>query len=132
MNKKVKKKNPNLVRLEKKLEKLHRLSEEQLIKKVIKPLFKDMGYNLIQETHGICEHGLDLIFCKKIELLEIEYTGVQAKAKKIHGSAGKKGNAAEILNQAVQAFSHSFMDIRNGKTKSIDKYLVINSKEMIF
>lgn len=110
-----------------KLEFLRKLKEKQLTEKVIMPLLEQMGFKNITSTHGVNEKGLDLIFYKENEFCEREYTGVQVKAVNIHGIAGKKGNATEILTQAQQAFAHSFHCIYDNKVKYIERYIVITS-----
>jgi restriction endonuclease Mrr len=118
------------MRLEEKLKVLQSLQEKQLVKKVVIPLFKSMGFKDIKKTHGIGEQGLDLIFSKEDDFGEREYTGVQVKAVKIHVAAGKRGNATEVLTQAQQAFSYSFIDIYDGKSKNIDRFVVLTSGDI--
>ncbi len=118
------------MKLEEKFKILHNFSETQLVNSIIVSLFKSMGFKDISITHGINEHGLDLIFYKETEFGEREYTGVQVKAVKIHGTAGKTGNATEILVQANQAFSHSFHDIYDNSTRKIDRFIVITSHDI--
>ena len=114
-----------------KLKVLHRFDEEQLIDNVIVPLLEHMGFRDITKMHGPGEQGIDLLFYRETEFGYNEYTGVQAKKEKIHGKAGKSGNATEILIQAQQAFSYTFIDVYDGKQKNIDKFFVITSGDII-
>jgi len=114
-----------------KLKVLRRFNEEQLIDNVIVPLLENMGFKDITKMHGPGEQGIDLLFYKETEFGYNEYTGVQAKKEKIHGKAGKSGNATEILIQAQQAFSYTFIDVYDGKQKNIDKFFVITSDDII-
>ncbi len=114
-----------------KLEILRNLKEDRLIDEVIVPLLEKMGFKNITKTHRQSEKGIDLVFYRQTEFGDIEYTGIQVKTEKIHGSAGKSGNATEILTQAQQAFCHSFCDIRDGKQKNIDKFIVMTSDDII-
>ncbi|MBU7044958.1 MAG: hypothetical protein HXS54_00860 [Theionarchaea archaeon] len=82
-----------------KLKVLRKFKEDQLIDDVVIPLLEEMEFKNITKTHSQREKGLDLVFCKETEFNDREYTGVQVKAKRIHGSASKSGNATEILNQ---------------------------------
>ena len=104
---------------QKKLQLLRNFKEIPLIENVIRPLLEKMGFKNITLTHGAREHGLDLVCFEQSKFGEREYIGIQVKAAKIHGSAGKKGNATEIFNQAQQAFTHSFTDINDNKEKRI-------------
>jgi HEAT repeat protein/DNA-binding phage protein len=115
-----------------KLEILRKLNEDQLTSRVIIPLLERMGFKNITSTHGPDEKakGTDIIFYKENDFDQREYTGIQVKAVKIHGSAGKKGNATEILNRAQQAFTHRFHDIYDNKEKYIDRFMVITSGEI--
>lgn len=114
-----------------KLEILRKFSEEQLIDDVIIPLLEHMGFKDIVKVHGQIEKGMDIIFYEESKFGNREYTGVQAKAVNIHGSAGKSGNATEILTQAQQAFSYDFTNVYDGKLKNINKFLVITSRDII-
>jgi hypothetical protein len=113
-----------------KLQFLRNFKETALIENVIRPLFEKMGFQNITLTHGLQEHGLDLVCFEQDKFGEREYIGIQVKAAKIHGSAGKKENASEIFTQAQQAFTHSFIDINDNKEKRIDKYIVMTSGEI--
>jgi HEAT repeat protein len=110
-----------------KLQLLRKFKEKPLIDNVIIPLLEKMGFKNITVTHGSLEKGKDLLFYKENEFEEREYTGVQVKAVDIHGRAGEKGNATEILNQAQQSFTHEFHDTYDNKTKNIDRYIVMTS-----
>jgi len=114
-----------------KLKILRGLKEEQLTDDVVIPLLEEMGFKNITKTHGQGERGTDLIFYKITEFNERGYTGAQVKAKKIHGSSSKPGNATEILNQAQQAFLCFFPDVYDGTPKNIDKYIVMTSGDII-
>ena len=115
------------MKTQEKLQLLRKFKEKPLIDNVIIPLLEKMGSKNITITHGSLEKGKDLLFYKENEFEEREYTGVQAKAVNIHGCAGEKGNATEILNQAQQAFTHEFQDTYDNKTKNIDRYIVMTS-----
>jgi len=110
-----------------KLKVLGKFKEQQLTDDVIIPLLEKMKFKNITQTHGPLEKGKDLLFYKENEFEEREYTGVQVKAVNIHGTAGKSGNASEILIQAQQAFTHEFRDIYDNKSKHVDKYMIITS-----
>jgi GTPase SAR1 family protein len=111
----------------KKLAILRKYKEDRLTARVIIPLLEKMNFENITLTHGGNEQGLDLVCNKENDFGEREYTGVQVKAVKIHGIAGKKGNATEILTQAQQAFSRRFLDIYDNREKYIDRFIVITS-----
>ncbi|MCA9884299.1 MAG: hypothetical protein KC708_15055 [Anaerolineae bacterium] len=116
------------------VEKVSKLSEDTFIKKVLVPLLKKMGFMDVQavNTHGQGEFGKDILPFKQItEFDTIRYLAVQAKAVKIHGKASSHtGNAAELLNQAVNAFDDSFIDTADNKRKYIDEFIIAASRDI--
>ena len=113
-----------------KLRAIQKLTEDRLREKVLIPLLRSMGFKNVRNQHGNVEFGKDIVFCKDDEFGEREYACVQAKATEIHGSAGKSGNASEIVTQAQQAFTITFLDIYDGKDKHIDKFFVVCSHDI--
>ena len=115
------------MKTQEKLDILCKLSEDQLRDSIVVPLLESMGFKDITKSHGRTEHGVDLIAYKENEFDVREYTGFQVKARSIHGAASKKGNATEVLIQAQEAFGHSFLDIYDGQTRNIDRFIVMTS-----
>lgn len=113
-----------------KLRILQKLDEKKLTSNVLMPLFREIGYKDVIDNQGNVDKGKDIIFYEENRIGEREYIAVQAKAAKIHGVAGKKGNASEILTQAQQAFTNPFVDVYDGKQKRVDKVFIVSSYDI--
>jgi len=106
------------------------LSEDALLGLVVLPLLGRMGFEGLRkvEFHGREEFGRDIMpFRQSTAFGTFEYAAVQTKAAKIHGTAGRPGNAGEIISQAQQALRVSFIDEFDNERKRIDKFVVIAS-----
>ncbi|MBE9592656.1 MAG: NACHT domain-containing protein, partial [Proteobacteria bacterium] len=105
-----------------KLEYIQKLSEEDLRKRVLIPLFKMMGFRDVTDYHGVLEFGKDLIFYEEDSFGYRIYSGVQVKAVDI-----KSGNIFKVLEQAKQCLDIPFMDTADGKRKKIERCLIVTS-----
>jgi len=111
-----------------KLEMLRKLSERELTKKFLIPLFesKGMGCKNVRYTHKRLEFGRDVIYCKDNEYRNKVYTGVQVKKTRI-----RTGDVADILKQTMEAFGKRFRDSSDGKEKDLDRFVVLTSCEFV-
>lgn len=111
-----------------KLQMLSRLSEKDLTKKFLIPLYESdgMGCKNVQYTHKHLEFGKDVIYYKDDEYGRRIYTVVQVKKTKI--TSKDKGN---ILAQITEAFGEQFNDSSDHKKKSIDKFVLLTSDEIL-
>ena len=113
--------------------KIDSMDENQFISYVLLPLLKAMGFEHVQKVsfHGHGEFGADIRpFRKETPFNTYEYLALQAKAKTIHGTSSKSGNAAEIFSQIRQAFAVAFVDDLDNERKHIDKFIVATSKDI--
>ncbi|MDN5845874.1 MAG: restriction endonuclease [Candidatus Nitrosocosmicus sp.] len=110
---------------------IKKLSENELIEKVLVPLFKKMGYyNVKAVPHGPEEKGIDIGPFFENKFTQLFYYGIQAKVVKIHTNSRKEdGNAELILTQLRTAMSHEFEVDSDNKIKLSDVFL-ITSKEI--
>ncbi len=114
-------------------ERISALDEDQFIEHVLQPLLQRMGYERVRRVsfHGSQEFGSDILpFRYKTPLGTLEYYAVQAKAVPIHGTSARRGNAAELISQATQAFAVAFVDDIDNERKRIDKFVVATNKEI--
>jgi len=122
---------PNIdIRLQSKIE---RLSEDSFINQILIPLMRTMGFADVKpvSSHGQGEFGKDILPFRKIsEFNTMRYVAVQAKAVSIHGSAGKSGNAGELLTQALNAFRVAFFDGSDNERKRIDEFVIATNKDV--
>jgi hypothetical protein len=115
------------------MQKITDYDEDDFLKKVLEPLLTKLNYENVKivSSHGRNEFGSDILpFRYKNELGYYEYYALQAKAVKIHGISSQEGNAGEIISQAVQAFSVSFIDSLDNERKKIDKFFIVTNKEI--
>ncbi len=92
-----------------------------------------MGFEGVKvvAAHGPGEFGADIgPFRLTTPFGGVEYYAVQAKAKRIHGSSSKQGNAGELLSQARSAFSVPFIDEFDHERKHIDKFIIATNKDV--
>jgi len=111
-----------------KLEMLQSLSEKELTKTFLIPLYKSerMGCKNVRYTHRKLEFGKDIIYYKDDEYGNRIYTGVQVKRTKIATS-----DVADILRQITEAFGEQFTNLSDGKKKDLDQFVVLTSNEIL-
>ncbi len=104
---------------------LERISEAQLRKDVLIPLFSAMGYSDVYEYHGgPLEQGKDIVMWKAGELRDRLNYAVVVK-RKVNGRASGAGSAGEVVAQVEQCFASPYHDSRTGKQRKIDRCLVV-------
>ena len=89
------------------INKLADLSEQELTKLIIIPLFKALDYDPVEYTHGPDEEGRDIIAWKLSEVNDIELTVAQIKKFKIGRNLASDRSLINILNQLSTAASKS-------------------------
>jgi hypothetical protein len=107
------------------------LSEDQFIEHVLLPLLDRMGFQRVRKVrfHGRNEFGSDILpFRYRTPLGTLEYYAVQAKAAIVHGTSATSGNAGELISQAIQALSVTFVDDLDNERKTLDKFIIASSK----
>jgi HEAT repeat protein/energy-coupling factor transporter ATP-binding protein EcfA2 len=111
-----------------KLEMLQKLNEKELTKKFLIPLYESEGIGCknVQYTHKILEFGKDIIYYKDDEYGRRIYTGVQVKRTRI-----TTGDTKGIFTQICEAFGEQFNDTSDNKKKSLDKFVVLTSNEIV-
>jgi len=112
--------------MEGKLEMLRKLSEAELTRKVLIPLYesKGMGCKNVRYTHNRLEFGKDVVYFKEDEYGNRIYTGIQVKRTAINSK-----NIDNILRQVHEAFGAPFTDLSDGKKKGIDRMVVLTPDE---
>jgi predicted NACHT family NTPase len=111
-----------------KLEMLQKLSEQELTKRFLIPLYesKGMGYKNVRYTHkkGL-EYGRDMVCWKDDEYGNRIYTGVQVK--KIRITTYEVGRIAHNIREA---FGEPFTD-SDGKKQTLDRFVLLTSNEFL-
>ena len=110
-----------------KLEMLQKLSEKELTKNFLIPLYESegMGYKSVRYTHKVLEFGKDLICFEDDRYGKRIFTGIQVKAVKISTS-----DIARIVHQIREAFGEPFTD-NDGKKQFLDRFVVATSNEFL-
>jgi hypothetical protein len=111
-----------------KLEMLRKLSEADLTKNFLIPLFESdgMGCKSVRYTHRRLEFGKDVIYGKEDEFGNRVFTGVQVKKTQIC-----TGNIDNILRQVSEAFGEPFTELGDGKKQKLDRVVVLTSGEFL-
>ena len=109
-----------------KLEMLQRLSEKELTKKFLIPLYEseEMECKNVRYTHhNTLEFGKDIICYEDDKYGKRLFTGIQVKAIRIDTS-----DVARITHQIREAMGEPFTD-NDGKKQDLDRFIVLTSYE---
>lgn len=112
---------------EDKLKLLQDMSEKELTKRVLIPLFesKGMGCKSVRYTHGVLEAGRDIVYSKYDEYENKIFIGVQVKKIKINQS-----QVADIRTDIEQGLGTPFKELIDGKEYSLDNFVVLTSNDI--
>jgi len=111
-------------------------SEDELIEKVLLPLFRQLGFHRITATghkDKALEYGKDIWMRFTLPTQHVLYFGIQAKKGKLDSSGvGKKGsaNVAEIHNQVMMMLGHEIFDPEIGKRVLVDHAFIVAAGEI--
>lgn len=114
--------------LDKKIELIKGLKEDELRDKLLIPLFTKMGFIDPIVHHHNNEKGKDIIlkeFDSKFK--KIQYIAVVVKAGDINGSASGNSNYFTLLNQVRQALNEPYKHIYELKEVIIDQVIIVIS-----
>ncbi len=114
--------------IKEKLKMLRKLSEVDLTKNFLIPLYESdgMGCKSVRYTHRRLEFGKDVIYYKEDEYGNRLFTGVQVKKSQI-----RTGNIDNIMRQVSEAFGEPFTDLGTGKKENLDRVVVLTSCEFL-
>ena len=117
---------PDNMEKKEKLQMLRKLSEKDLTKRFLIPLYESpgMGCKSVRYAHRRLEFGKDIVYCKEDEYGNRLYTGIQVKKTRINTK-----NIDTIFRQTHEAFGEPFTDLSDGKKKDLDKFVVLTSNE---
>lgn len=113
-------------------ESLQNMKEDELCRKVLLPLFKEMGFRDVFYYHGGAgEQGKDIVFWKPDELQSRINSAVVVKATTITGQAKNgKGSAGEVATQIQQAFGSEYLDPVTSEPQVVHKCWVVTNKKI--
>jgi len=108
----------------KKLEKyLFNTSEDDIIEKVLIPIFKQLGFSRISfsgHKDKLLEYGKDLWMKYQLPTTHYIYFGIQIKGDKIGFSGKSSGNISEILNQITMMLDSPIWDPETNRKHLLD------------
>ena len=115
---------------------LDTVSEDQIIERVLLPLFRYLGFHRITaagHNDKALEYGKDVWMKFILPTQHVLYFGIQAKKGKIDSAgASKAGNAnvAEIHNQVTMMLGHEIFDPEIGKRVLVDHAFIVAGGEI--
>lgn len=121
---------PGVTRDQKKLL-LQSLSEQELRRQVLIPLFSAAGFHDVNEHHGAHEKGKDLLFREISRFNEAFLHGAVVSREDIVGTVGNSKSASRVLEQAEIALNDEFTDKYSGAQVTLDRCWVITSGRIL-
>lgn len=115
---------------------LERCSEDELIEKVLLPLFRILGFQRITvagHKDKALEYGKDIWMKFTLPTQHIIYFGIQVKKGKLDSSGMTKvgnHNIAEIYNQTTMMLGHEIFDPETNKRVLVDHAYIIAGGEI--
>ncbi|MBP2811660.1 hypothetical protein [Acinetobacter baumannii] len=115
---------------------LERCSEDELIEKVLLPLFRILGFQRITvagHKDKALEYGKDIWMKFTLPTQHIIYFGIQVKKGKLDSSGMTKAgnhNIAEIYNQTIMMLGHEIFDPETNKRVLVDHAYIIAGGEI--
>lgn len=115
---------------------LEKCSEDELIEKVLLPLFRILGFQRITvagHKDKALEYGKDIWMKFMLPTQHIIYFGIQVKKGKLDSSGMTKAgnhNIAEIYNQTTMMLGHEIFDPETNKRVLVDHAYIIAGGEI--
>lgn len=118
------------------IEYLDKCSEDELIEKILLPLFRQLGYQRISAAghkDKALEYGKDIWMKFVLPTGHVLYFGIQVKKGKLDAAGKSKrsnSNIAEIHNQVLMMLGHEIFDPETSKTVLVDHAFVVAGGEI--
>jgi hypothetical protein len=115
---------------------LDRASEDDLIEKILLPLFRQLGYRRITAAghrDKALEYGKDVWMKYVLPTTHVLYFGLQAKKGKLDASGAPRAanaNIAEIHQQALMMLGHEIFDPETNRRVLVDHALIVAGGEI--
>lgn len=115
---------------------LDKCSEDDLIEKILLPLFRVLGFQRITvagHKDKALEYGKDIWMKFTLPTQHIIYFGIQVKKGKLDAAGMTKGsnqNIAEIYNQSTMMLGHEIFDSETNKKVLVDHAYIIAGGEI--
>ena len=99
-------------------------SEAELWDKLAE-LFRRMGRERVRVTHGVQEHGRDIVFYGPGGLGTALYACV-VKNDRITGEAGSTKSVRTVIDQAKEAFEYPYLNPDNGQEEQVRQVFILS------
>ena len=115
---------------------LNSCSEDELIEKVLLPLFRQLGFHRISSAghkDKALEYGKDIWMRCTLPTQHMLYFGVQVKKGKLDAAGNSRGtntNISEIHNQALMMLGHEIFDPEANKKALVDHAFIVAGGEI--
>lgn len=112
---------------------LGKCSEDELIKEILLPLFRQLGFHRITNAghkDKALEYGKDVWMKFTLPTLHVLYFGLQAKKGKLDASGVSTSNVAEIHNQATMMLGHEIFDPELNRRVLVDHAFIVAGGEI--
>jgi hypothetical protein len=112
---------------------LNEASEDDVIEKVLVPLFQRLGFRRVSTTghkDKLLEFGKDLWMKFQIPTGHWLYFCAQVKKDKIDSNNASKNNVSNVLNQARMAIDHPIFDPEVNRKVLLDHIFIISANEI--
>ncbi len=115
---------------------LDKASEDELIEKILLPLFRQLGFHRVTASghrDKSLEYGKDVWMKYTLPTLHVLYFGIQVKKGKLDASGVSKAtnvNVAEIHNQAMMMLGHEIFDAEVGRRVLVDHAFIVAGSEI--
>src|SRR5690606_27092250 len=115
---------------------LDEASEDELIERVLLPLFRQLGFHRITAAghkDKALEYGKDIWMRYVLPTQHVLYFGLQAKKGKIDSAGSSKGsnaNVAEIHTQILMMLGHEIFDPEVSRRVLVDHAFIVAGGEI--
>jgi Holliday junction resolvase len=111
------------------IERLTRLSEAELQRKIVEPILRSEGFTAVRQTSGPNDKGKDLIAYKE-ELGKKKLYAIQIKKLRISGKHNSSQGLMNLITQLRQVFSEPVADPLTMTRRFVDRAIFITPYEI--
>lgn len=112
---------------------LEKCAEDELIERVLLPLFRQLGFHRITNAghkDKALEYGKDIWMKFTLPTLHVLYFGIQAKKGKLDSAGASNRNVAEIHNQVNMMLGHEIFDPELNRRVLVDHAFIVAGGEI--
>jgi hypothetical protein len=115
---------------------LSRCSEDELIERILLPLFRQLGFHRVTAAghqDKALEYGKDVWMRYVLPTQHVLYFGIQVKIGKLDAAGTTKGsnaNIAEIYNQVLMMLGHELFEPETSKNVLVDHAFIVAGGEI--